>query len=276
MRLWIGHLTRYRYSDDVSEAHMEVRLRPAHVGGQRVQSYHLEVRPQTTVRAYVDGFGNHVQYFNLLAQHAALEVVSRVQVETGQAGGPGPEPLDLVPTDLLLFRAPVLDTAGVRRLGRRARLRDPGSRDQVLEALDRTVATIAGALTYTTDVTTVSTNVEEALKLGRGVCQDFAHVFIAVARAIGVPCRYASGYVYEGDGEPFIGASHAWAEAWVPDRGWTAYDPTHPGLSAEHYVRLAVGRDYRDAAPTRGVFMGSAQSAMEATVEIRTTDAGTG
>jgi transglutaminase-like putative cysteine protease len=273
MQLWISHLTRYKYSADVSEAHMELRLRPANGGGQRVHAYHLDVRPQTTVRGYVDGFGNHVQYFNVLPPHAALQVVSRAQVETGQP--PGSEPLDLVPTDLLLFRAPVLDTAGVRRLARRTRLRDPGSREQVLEALDRIVGTIARALTYTTDVTTVSTDVEEVLRLGHGVCQDFAHLFIAVARAVGVPCRYASGYVYAGAGEPFVGASHAWAEAWVPDRGWTAYDSTHPGLSPEHYVRLAVGRDYRDAAPTRGVFVGSAESVMEARVEIRTADTGT-
>jgi transglutaminase-like putative cysteine protease len=264
MQLWISHLTRYRYSDDVSEAHMELRLRPA--GG--VRAFKLQVRPQTTVRGYVDGFRNHVQYFNLLPRHSALEIVSDAHVETGLASEP--EPSDVVPSDLLLFRSPVVDTAGVRRLGRRARLRDPGSREQVLAALDRIVDAIAGTLTYTPDVTTVSTDVSEVLKLGRGVCQDFAHLFIAVARAVGIPCRYASGYVYTGGGEPFVGASHAWAEAWAPDRGWTAYDPTHPGLSPEHYVRLAVGRDYRDAAPTRGVFVGSAESSMEARVEIRT------
>lgn len=275
MQLWISHLTRYRYSSDVGEAHMEVRLRPANVPGQRVNTYELDVLPQTTVRSYVDGFGNHVQYFNLLAPHAALEVVSRVQVETDRPPGVEPPvawPLDVLPTDLLLFRPPVLDAAPVRRLARRARLRDPGSREQVLEALDRTVDAIAGALKYTTDVTTVSTDVPEVLSLGRGVCQDFAHVFIAVSRAMGVPCRYVSGYVAEGSGGPFVGSSHAWAEAWVPERGWTAYDPTHPGLSPEHYVRLAVGRDYRDAAPTRGVFVGSAESVMEARVEIRTAD----
>jgi transglutaminase-like putative cysteine protease len=272
MQLWISHLTRYQYSADVSEAHMELRLRPASGGGRRVHAFQLRVRPRTTVRAYVDGFRNHVHYFNLLLPHAALEIVSDMHVETSLASEP--EPHDVVPTDLLLFRPPVVDTAGVRRLGRQARLRDPGSPEQVLEALDRIVGTIAGTLTYTPDVTTVSTDVSAVLKLGRGVCQDFAHLFIAVARAVGVPCRYASGYVYEGGGEPFVGASHAWAEAWVPDRGWTAYDPTHPGLSQEHYVRLAVGRDYRDAAPTRGVFVGSAESAMEARVEIRTSPVG--
>jgi transglutaminase-like putative cysteine protease len=266
MRLSITHLTRYRYSSDVTDEHMELRLWPADSGGQRVDSYHLDVHPETTVRSYDDGFGNHVQYFNLPAAHQALEIVSRVRVETGLATAP--DPPDPMPSDLLLFRPPVLDTAAVRRLARRAHLADPSSRAQVLEALDRVVAAIARELTYTTDVTTVSTDVEEVLRLKHGVCQDFAHVLIAVTRAIGVPCRYVSGYVYAGSGEVVVGASHAWAEAWVPERGWTAYDPTHPDLTADHYVRLAVGRDYRDAAPTRGVFMGSAESVMEARVEI--------
>ncbi len=189
---------------------------------------------------------------------------------------PATRALDLFPSDLLLFRAPVLHTTAVRRLARRARLRDPGSRESVLESLDRIVGAIARGLTYTPDVTTVSTDVEEVLRLGRGVCQDFAHVFIAAVRTAGIPCRYVSGYIYEGAGETVVGASHAWAEAWVPDRGWTAYDPTHPGLAAEHYVRLAVGRDYRDAAPTRGVFVGAGSSSLEARVEIRPAGAATG
>lgn len=271
MRLSIEHLTRYRYSADVAEAHMEVRLRPADGSGQRVRAHRLDVQPRSTVRAYVDGFGNHVQYFNVLAAHAMLEIVSHMQVETGLALVP--EPLDPEPSDLLLFRPPVVDTAGVRRLGRRARLRDPGSEEQVLEALDRIAGTIARELIYAPDVTTVASDVKEVLQLGRGVCQDFAHLFIAVARGVGIPSRYVSGYVFPGGWEPVVGASHAWADAWVPGRGWTAYDPTHPGLGSDHYVRLAVGRDYRDAAPTRGVFVGSAESVLEARVEIRRADA---
>lgn len=267
MQLSITHLTRYGYTTEVSGSHMELRLRPSSGGGQRVHSHELDVQPLSRVRSYVDGFGNHVQYLNHLAPHAALEIVSRSRVETGPP--PVTRPLDLFPSDLLLFRPPVLHTKAVRRLARRARLDDPGSRESVLESLDRIVDAIARRLTYTPDVTTVSTDVEEVLRLGRGVCQDFAHVFIAAVRTAGIPCRYVSGYIYEGAGEPVVGASHAWGEAWVPDSGWTAYDPTHPGLAPEHYVRLAVGRDYRDAAPTRGVYVGAASSSLEARVEIR-------
>ncbi|HEY4025017.1 MAG TPA: transglutaminase family protein [Candidatus Dormibacteraeota bacterium] len=270
MRLSVTHLTRFLHSSGVSEEHMELRLRPPDGRGQRVISHHLDVRPESPVRSYVDGFGNHVQYFNLMPPHQMLEIVSRAQVETGLPSFP--EAAELVPSDLLAFRPPVVDAPAVQRLARRARLREARSPVDTLQALDRILAAIARELTYTTDVTTVSTNVEEVLELRRGVCQDFAHVFIAVSRAAGIPCRYVSGYVYAGSGELVVGASHAWAEAWVPSRGWTAYDPTHAHLTPDHYVRLAVGRDYRDAAPTRGVFVGTAQSVMEASVEIGVAD----
>jgi transglutaminase-like putative cysteine protease len=103
--------------------------------------------------------------------------------------------------------------------------------------------------------------------LRAGVCQDFAHLFIAVARAMGVAARYVSGYIHAPGAATT--ASHAWAEAWVPGRGWVGYDATHPIRAAEHHVRLAVGRDYSDAAPTRGIYIGSATGAMDVSVKTR-------
>jgi transglutaminase-like putative cysteine protease len=114
----------------------------------------------------------------------------------------------------------------------------------------------------------VTTAVDEVLRLRSGVCQDFAHLFIAVARAMGVPARYVSGYVYSGSGATSVGASHAWAEAWVPGRGWLGYDATHPVRAGEQHVRVAVGRDYRDAAPTRGVYVGAARGQLDVRVEM--------
>lgn len=266
MILAITHLTRYRYTADVTELQMELRLRPPAAGGQAVHLHRLVVRPETPVRHYVDGFGNHVHYFNLMAPHDRLEVVSETVVETSSPAEP--ESLDVFPADLLVFRPPVVDVAGVRRLARQTQLDDPESAENVREALQRLVSSIARGFKYNLAVTTVSTSVDEVLKLRQGVCQDFAHLFIAAARAMGVPCRYVSGYVYTGSGEPVVGASHAWAQAWIPQTGWWSYDPTHPGLSFENYVRVAVGRDYRDAAPTRGVYMGSATSELDVRVEI--------
>ncbi len=107
------------------------------------------------------------------------------------------------------------------------------------------------------------------LELRGGVCQDLAHLFVAVARAMGIPARYVSGYLHlQGDGGETT-ASHAWAEAWVPEKGWIGFDATRPVRTSEHHVRLAVGRDYSDAAPTRGVYVGSAVGAMKVRVRTR-------
>ena len=108
--------------------------------------------------------------------------------------------------------------------------------------------------------------VDDVLALRAGVCQDFAHLFIAVARAMGVPARYVSGYIHS-PGESVASASHAWAEAWIAGRGWIGFDATHPIRTTPHHVRLAVGRDYTDAAPTRGVYVGSATGTMAITVK---------
>jgi transglutaminase-like putative cysteine protease len=267
MRLQVSHVTRYTYSAPISETHMEVRLRPSDEMSQRVTGFELELLPETSLRDYLDGFGNRVHYFDYLPEHETVEVTSRSVIETGlrkrnQGSGERPD-------DYLLFRPPVVDGPGVRRLAERHRPRSLDSADDVEDALDRLTVRISRDFEYRPLSTTVTTAVDEVLKLRTGVCQDFAHLFIAVARAMGVPTRYVSGYVYAGGGMPTIGASHAWAEAWLPGRGWLGYDATHPVRAGENHVRVAVGRDYRDAAPTRGVYVGSARGQLDVRVEVQ-------
>jgi transglutaminase-like putative cysteine protease len=123
------------------------------------------------------------------------------------------------------------------------------------------------ALAYTPGATTVKTTAEEALASGRGVCQDFAHLMIAACRALDLPARYVSGYVFS----PRRGtsaASHAWADVFVAARGWIALDPTHDSPQTDHYVRLAVGRDYADVTPTRGVYKGAGKETMAVDVRV--------
>jgi transglutaminase-like putative cysteine protease len=267
MRLQVSHVTRYRYSAPISETHMEVRLRPSEQGGQRLTSFELELSPETAMREYVDGFGNHVHYFDFLPEHDQVELTSRSVVETGgrhRATEDGDRP-----DDLLLFRPPVVDGPGVRRLAERHRPRDLESAAAVEDALDLLTVAISRDFEYLPQSTTVTTAVDEVLRLRTGVCQDFAHLFIAVARAMGLPTRYVSGYVHAGGDLPTIGASHAWAEAWVPGRGWIGYDATHPVRAGENHVRVAVGRDYRDAAPTRGVYVGAARGELDVRVEVQ-------
>lgn len=267
MRFEVVHTTRFRYSAPVRQSYTEVRLCPAATMGQSVLRHRLEVRPETPVGAYTDGFGNRVQYFDLLPPHDHLEIVSRAVVETGvDEANERPE---VFPHDLLLFRPPVVEGPALRRVAERVGAFDRSSPAEVEAAAGRLRELITRGFTYSPASTTVTTATDEVVRLKRGICQDFAHLFIALSRMLGVPARYVSGYVYSASGEPTVGASHAWADILVPEKGWLPFDATHSGIGVDRYVRLAVGRDYRDAAPTRGVFLGSARTAMEVKVETR-------
>jgi transglutaminase-like putative cysteine protease len=267
MRLEGRHLTRYTYLSPISETQMEFRLRPLETPGQRLVSYELRVVPESPLRSYVDAFGNTVHAFNYVPAHDRVEITSHFVVDTGdEMSSPSS---DETPEDFLYFRAPVLDVPSLRRFSRRFQPADASSAEQVERGLEELTLGIGRHIRYRVDSTTVFSAIDEVLRQRSGVCQDFAHLLVAATRAWGVPARYVSGYVYTGSGEPVVGASHAWAEAWVPGRGWVGYDATHPVRAGERHVRVAVGRDYRDAAPTRGVFVGVTGGELEVSVEVR-------
>src|SRR5438477_10761965 len=269
MRLEIVHSTHYQYTGPIAESVMEVRLRPMDGVGQRCLDFSLELSAGIRPRSYRDGYGNNVHYFNLVKPHARLSITGRSIVETGLA--PDTDQGEELVQDFLRFRSPVKDVVGVRELARNHPIVDPDSPEEVERALDGLTLAISRDFEYNRAVTNVYSSVDEVLELRAGVCQDFAHLFIAAARAMGVPARYVSGYIHS-PGEKIITASHAWAEAWVEGRGWIGFDATHPVRTTPHHVRLAVGRDYTDAAPTRGVYVGSAIGSMAISVKTRAID----
>ena len=129
---------------------------------------------------------------------------------------------------------------------------------------------------YAPKSTRVDSPIDDALAARRGVCQDFAHVMIALVRNMGIPCRYVSGYLFHshtGDERSVDGASHAWVEAWLPSLGWIGLDPTNRTLAMDRHIRVAIGRDYYDVPPTRGSFKGNARSELGVAVRVQTTDA---
>jgi transglutaminase-like putative cysteine protease len=162
-----------------------------------------------------------------------------------------------LPTPLTEAQSAVREFAS-RHLKRGARVED-------LLAL---AEAICGAVTYESGITQVTSTAAQALEIGRGVCQDHAHLFISCCRALGVPARYVSGYVDPGHDEP--AASHAWADAWIEGSGWESVDITHRVLARDRYCRLAVGRDYLSAAPVRGVRTGGGDESMHVDVAVRT------
>jgi transglutaminase-like putative cysteine protease len=267
MKIEIVHATRFRYAVPIAETAMEVRLRPMDGSGQRCLEFELDISSRIEPRTYRDGYGNNVYYFNLVRPHSRLSVTSRSVVETG--GEPDTDPGENLVLDFLRFRSPVNDVPGVRELARKHAVADPASGPEVERALDNLTLAISEDFAYDRAVTNVYSSVDEVLALRAGVCQDFAHLLIAVARAMRIPARYVSGYIHSARETGVSGASHAWAEAWVPGKGWIGYDATHPIRATENHVRVAVGRDYTDAAPTRGVYVGAARGTMDVRVLTR-------
>jgi len=274
-RLHARHRTEIRYAGPVGESVNEIRLVPPDDGRQKVEWTHVRVHPGAELMGHRDAYGNEVRWFQLTEPHESLVVEAEAIVTTWPASraAVGDDAFALIedpayrdrhaeflfPSDRIRWTRPV-------DLFARDLPLDEG--DGVLAWACDLEAEINRAIGYMPGVTHVDTPVEEVVRVGRGVCQDMAHVMLAVARHRGVAARYVSGWLnLPGRDEP--GESHAWVELAVPGRGWMEFDPTHPAPGLEHYVRLAVGRDYADVPPLRGSYLGPATEAMAVTVEVR-------
>ena len=264
MEYTVRHETRYEYPRSVAESFTVVHLQPRTNSRQYCTHYDLDVAPATRIFAYVDRFGNNVQHFSVIPDHRELRIIAHSRVVT-MAPHHTERPLgvdaahlegDAATPELFEFRTDspcVTIDDGVRRVA------------ETIEApLDDLAAYFLAAGRYIYDefiyhpgLTTVHTTVAETLVSRAGVCQDFAHVLVALGRARGIPTRYASGYIHLGD-VPVLGAdaSHAWAEAYLPPYGWIGFDPTNNRIVDETFVLVAVGRDYGDVSPTRGLYRG--------------------
>jgi len=269
MRLSVVHRTVLAYDDEIADTSMEMRLRPRDESGQSCLSYELRVEPRGPVRSYRDAFGNQVEVYNHRSPHRRVVVEARSAVLTSPTA-PGRESSisEGERYRLLRFDGPVVDSPALRALA--SEVAPPGAAASP-ELLSDLAALVNDRFVYQPNVTNVASTIEDLLGFGRGVCQDFAHLWLGLCRAVGIPARYVSGYIWNGDGRQEQ-ASHAWGEAWVPGQGWLAFDPTNytpqsRGRAGEQHVRVAVGRDYRDVPPTRGVFRGAARETLS--VEVR-------
>lgn len=272
MILEIQHETRLTYSEPVIEAVAEVRLEPASDDEQSCRSFHLALSPPTGTFRYQDGFGNRVHHFNVLPPHAEVRVLAASVVETH------PRPRDLgacaatwplsEPTsDLLDFlhaRGPVRRTPRLDPVLDALRPKEGTPLAEVVLSVSRYVN---GYFEYAPDVTLASSPIDDLLQHGKGVCQDFTHLMIAVLREFGVPARYVSGYIHRPGKES---QSHAWCEAWLPGLEWVGIDPTNDALVGEAFVKVAIGRDFTDVPPNKGVYRGKATEAISVRVETRT------
>jgi transglutaminase-like putative cysteine protease len=276
----IRHVTRYRYDAPVRESVMQLFVQPKSEGPQRLTSFQIATSPRAPLHAYTDHFGNAVYHFDVPGTHRELTVEADAEVETL----PRPSPPEWVDDsvwsalasdqvagenfDNLDQRGVAMATPALAAFLQQRGITKAGDPMSTLRRLNRA---LFEAFAYSPDATEVDSPIDVALEKKKGVCQDFAHIMIATARSWGVPARYVSGYLYtrrDAGDRSAADATHAWVEALVPGTGWVGFDPTNNVLVGERHIRVAVGRDYNDVPPVRGVFKGPANSELAVAVSV--------
>ena len=282
MLLEIRHVTQYRYDEPVRESVMEVWMQPQRSARQRLVSFALDVDPPAKVFSYADNFGNAVYHFDVPQPHDRLTITARSAVDT-QAPQDLPEALDrgewdrlrseFVRGDKYDFLQPhgyARDSAALHAFTAEVGI-DKLRHTDPLTAMRELNLAIYEAFDYETGVTRADSPIDHVLGTRKGVCQDFAHVMIAVCRSWGIPARYVSGYLFtnrSGGDRSDPDASHAWVEVFLPSLRWVGFDPTNKIEAGERHVVCAVGRDYSDVPPSRGVFKGVAESQLAVGVTV--------
>jgi transglutaminase-like putative cysteine protease len=273
-RLEIVHKTRVVYEGTARASYNEARMTPVTLPSQTALEKRLWTGAGVPVWPYRDYWGTMVSSFDIQAPHHELSVTARSVVETGLASPP-PAPLgwaqlrDIAGRGRLAeYLSPTARTTVDPALATAARLRTADA--DPLEAAAEIAGWVRDRVAYVPGATEVQTSAQEAWDKEQGVCQDMAHLTVALLREVGLPARYVSGYLHphpEADlGDPVTGESHAWVEYWTGH--WVAADPTNQAPVGECHVVVAKGRDYGDVPPLKGIYHGAPSSTMDVTVEV--------
>lgn len=279
MRLEVRYVNLFTYGEPAWESHNLLRACPCSDAHQSLAGYRVDISPKTQVHSYTDYWGTRVDEFSIIEPHDTLRVAAESVVETRPAIGPGFDPpldaLGPVAANATTYLARSPHAYWDRSIEERAREVTAGFKG-VVETISAISSHVTSTLAYEPGVTYVGMDVADVLSQGKGVCQDFSHLGIAMLRSIGVPARYVSGYLYAADQtsavipeEPELSVqTHAWLEALVPGHGWWALDPTNAQPVGELHVKIGHGRDYEDVMPLRGVYHGGADHELGVDVRI--------
>ena len=284
MLFHIRHDTQYHYHTPASDSFAELRVCPQNCPGQKILRRRLDVKPSVIIETYTDYFGNAVEFFSIPFRHDSLSVLAFADVQTYLIPFPQEALQHSLEQATAVYKEKILDvfdflqpsahvpfSQGVKNLS----LPFCPSKISLENLLLSLNEWIFKNFSYTPGSTTVSTPLEIILKERKGVCQDFAHLMLAILRQHGIPARYVSGYIEAYDptqptSSELIGAaaSHAWVEVYLPNGQWWGLDPTNNQCVGERHVRVAVGRDYRDVAPLRGTFKGAYKQDLQVIVSV--------
>jgi transglutaminase-like putative cysteine protease len=274
----IKHITRYSYSSTVIDCTNQIMLYPIVDSLLEVRDHQIKISHDPQVETFVDYFGNHIGVFSVIKPHSELLIESVANVIT--------KPTVLPVDDMNVHE----QWEFVRTLKDHTTYMDfmvPetfNSYEEVKNILSEIVSEektpmqnaillseyVYNNFTYQKGITSVETKTEDVWELKAGVCQDFAHILLVFLRMFGIPSRYVSGYICPKDKEMRgEGATHAWAEAYIPNYGWLGLDPTNNCIVNDQHVRLATGRNFADCTPVKGTYKGSGEHTLEVSVEIK-------
>lgn len=265
MRLTVDHTTTYTYERAAAYALQQVRQRPHNLNSQTILSWNILIEGARLEADYTDHNGNLVDLISIDPDTNSMSITCRGEVETHDTTGVSEGRRLLTPL-WLYKRTTELTVPGREIRALAGKFGKPEMTD--LSVLHDLMGTIAGSVVYEKDRTDAGTTAEEALQLGHGVCQDHAHIFIAVARQLGFPARYVSGYLMMLD-RVDQEAGHAWAEAWVDGLGWTGFDVSNGICPDTRYIQVATGLDYNEAAPVRGLLYGAERENLVVSIQVQ-------
>ncbi|MCA8870111.1 MAG: transglutaminase family protein [Rhodobacteraceae bacterium] len=264
MQLLINHSTHYHYDRPVDYALQKVRLHPVASPMQNVSDWSVAIDGGKIEASYSDHYGNHTDLVSVDVGAQSITITASGTVNTTDTAGILGKVYGRAP--LWHFTQSTYLTEPGPKTGTLARIL--GQSDNALNSLHDLSAAVLAATPYKLGPTGSGTTAEQALAIGNGVCQDHAHIFIAAARLAGIPARYVSGYLMIND-QVSQDASHAWAEVHVDDLGWVGFDVSNGVSPDERYVRIAIGRDARDASPISGFRLGIADESMSVSLQVQ-------
>lgn len=282
MEISLRYVTHFVYAAPVWESHNSLRACPVDGDGQRLLEYDLGIDPDVPVFSYTDSWGTRVDTFDVPDQHSELVVTASGRVDTMAPALPMSGPLagtadmDYIESGWIYLQ-PTRHTRWGEQIAVAAKRAMAASTD-VVEIASSIQDVVRDRIEYRTGATSIGVDLDRIWSDGVGVCQDFAHLTIAMLRSVGIAARYVSGYFYASDPtdvasaeiDEIVVATHAWVELAVPGWGWWAIDPTNASPVGERHVKIGHGRDYDDVTPLRGVYYGEGAHHLAAEVTMST------
>ena len=282
MQYDINHTTSYQYEEDINSCVMSLCMQPRNHRGQTVSSFLIHTTPITAFSVEFDAFGNRHHFFDIDHPHDQLVITVSATIERAMQDPPNDtfslpheswSELKALENNwdmwefLRFTELTTVSTALNQWLGS-VSLADEGDPYTRLKTLTQYMFK---TFDYQPGSTHVDSTIDHLLEIQAGVCQDYAHLMIAVARSWGIPARYVSGYLYDTDEQTLraANATHAWVECWLPQLGWMPFDPTNAKVDDENLITVAIGRDYRDVAPSRGITFGGGRSELSVGVNVK-------